>query len=140
MAEAEIKKRVGFGLKTEIDILQGSDFATGTFVSGNIASGLCLHSGIVGMKLRPVNLELSNAEPGWIQVEFRDGTAGGTRVLGPYKIDALSEKRVGYDMLVGRYFTSAIFTVLLSGYNATPISTGIKINMSFAKEPVTPIE
>ena len=137
--EIEIKKRVERELRTEIDVFQAAKFSTGIFTSAHVASGLSLVSVVSPTNIRPLNLELFNQDAGWIEVEFRDGGLDGGRVLGPYVLNARSERRLSYDELIGRYFTSGIHMTFISGYTATPLSSGIKVNVSHVKEVTEPI-
>ena len=137
--EIEIKKRVERELRTEIDVFQAAKFSTGIFTNAHIASGLSLVSVVSPTNIRPVNLELFNQDAGWIEVEFRDGGLDGERVLGPYVLNARSERRLSYDELIGRYFTSGIHMTFIAGYTATPLPNGIKVNVSYVKEVTEPI-
>ncbi|MCL0059604.1 hypothetical protein M1O20_03840 [Dehalococcoidia bacterium] len=137
--ETEIKKQVERELKTEIDVFQAAKFSAGILTSAHVASGLDLVSVASPTKLRVLNLEAYNAEPGWIQLEFRDGGLDGGRVLGPYTLNARSERRIGYHDLLGRHFLSGICVAFLSGYTTLPLSTGVKINVSYLREVLEPL-
>ena len=137
--EIELKQKSERSLVTPIDIFQAAKFSTGIFTSGHVASGLSLVSVVSPTNIRPLNLELFNQDAGWIEVEFRNGGLDGGRVLGPYVLNARSERRLSYDEVVGRYFTSGIHMTFLSGYTATPLSAGIKVNISYIKEVTEPL-
>lgn len=132
-------------LVTPLDLLRGSDFAAATLISGAAVSnalGVLSGGGAIRSittsnlaKMRVVSLEMFNAEPGWLEVEFRDGIWTGGRVLGPFTLQGRSEKRLVGAELYGRYFTSSIFGVVLSGYAAQPLSNGVKINISYIEDP-----
>jgi len=119
------------------DTWRGSNFGTGTINSGATVSGGGTDIRVVSSpsRIRVLNLELFNNENGWIEIEFRDGHFGGGRVLGPYRLNAFSERRVTKEELEGRFFTSSIHGIALSGYNSTPLSNGVQVNVSFALEP-----
>ena len=142
------EKRIGPNreLVTPMDEFRGATFSVGTIISGAILSNnLDILSGggrlypVVAssvVELRPVNLEMWNQEAGWLEVEFRDGGWTGGRVLGPYYLQGRSRKGIPYEELKGRYFTSSIFAVVLSGWAAQPLSTGVKVNISYVKVPL----
>lgn len=126
-----------------LEVFRGASFAVGTLISGAVASnnldvlsgGGRLYQVSSPVEVRIVNLELYNQEAGWVEVEFRDGGWIGSRVLGPYKIDGRSERSVPYERLLGRYFTSSIHGVVLSGWTAEPLSAGVKVNVGYALSP-----
>ena len=130
-------------LVTPMDVFRGSRFVAASLISGAaVSNNLDVLSGGGRMfqvsspvRARVLNLEVSNREPGWLEVEFRDGGAAGGRVLGPYRIDALADRRLGVDDLIGRYFTSSIHGLVRSGYTAQPLSNGVLVNLSFILEP-----
>lgn len=124
-------------LITPMDKLRGADFSVGTVVSGATVSGgtLALYTVSSPVKVRILNLEIWNAEPGWLEIEFRDGGFGGGRVLGPYNLLPRAGLSKNENELAGRYFTSAVCVVVLSGYAAQPLSNGVKINIGRLNEP-----
>ena len=142
------EKKLGLNrdLVTPIDELRAAEFAVGTVISGGIVSNaLDILSGggrlrdvatSNQVRIRPLNLEVFNQEGGWLELEFRDGFTTGSRVLGPYYIQARSGIKRNRDELIGRYFTSGIFVQVLSGWAAQPLSTGVKVNISFVEEPL----
>lgn len=135
--EFEPKLLVGRELLTPIDALRASDFAVGSIVSGGNQSGGGVNLKIVSsaVKMRPVALHLFNNEGGWLEVVFHDGGFAGGRVLGPFRIQPLAEYRVPPEDLLGRYFTSSIYSQVRSGWTAQPLSTGVQIEVSWVPEP-----
>lgn len=132
-------------LLTPMDIFRGAEFVVGLAISGAVLSNnLPVLSGGGRLyaittsnvaRIRVLTLELHNEEPGWIQVEFRDGGTTGGRVLGPYDLNSLTGMRRDTQELQGRYFTSSVHFQVLSGYAAQPLSNGIKVNLSYILEP-----
>lgn len=124
-------------LQTPVDINRAADFSVGTLNSGAQASGqgLVIFQVSSPVRVRILNLEMFNAEPGWIEVEFRDGISTGGRVLGPYSLLPRSRTPIPYEELVGRYFTSAIYGIVLSGYTAQPLSNGVLVKLSRWNDP-----
>ena len=127
--QIELKQKSERSLVTPIDQFQAATFDSGVFTSGHIASGLTLTQVASPVKLRPLNLELYNSEPGWIELSLKDGKIDGAHVLGPYRIQSFSEKRLERDALIGRFFTSSICTAFVAGYTAQPLSTGVRITL-----------
>ena len=98
------KRLVGRDLLTPIDVFRGADFSAGVLISGAVQSGVGVLSGggIIyqvssPVNVRVLNLEMANQEPGWLEVEFRDGHFGGGRVLGPYRLNPLSRVSIPYE-------------------------------------------
>lgn len=130
-----------------MDEFRGGDFVVGTIISGAALSngrGLLSGGGNVAsvttssvIRIRPLNLELYNGEPGWVTVEFMDGSYVGGAVLGPYKVLPESRLPVPREDLVGRYFTSSIFAVV-SGWTPQCLTSGhgVKVKMGYVKEPL----
>lgn len=134
----ELQKVVGRELKTEIDIFQAAEFATGTLTELPVNLATVTVPGIT--RLRLLNMEISNGEVGWVEIEFRDGTAVGTpRVLGPYTINGKSERRLGYQDLLGRYCDTAISIHIVTSHAPTPLTIGLKVNVSFLREALEPL-
>lgn len=132
-------------LVSPLDDLRGGDFHVGTIISGAVLSnnldilsgGGDLYSVVASsvIRVRLLNIEMFNNEPGWIEVEFRDGMWTGGRVAGPYHLLPLSRQAVPENELKGRYVTSGIFVAVLSGYAAQPLSNGIKVNVGVVHDP-----
>ena len=131
-------------LVTQLDEIRGSDFRTALLISGAVTSnsrdvlsgGGRIYQVSSPVKVRMLNLEMFNQENGWLEIEFRDGGEMGGRVLGPYVVQGRNEKRLSYDEMRGRYFTSSVHAVVLSGWQSEPLtSNGVKVNMSFVAEP-----
>lgn len=132
-------------LVSPLDDLRGGDFRVGTLISGAVVSNaLSILSGggqlynVVAssvVKMRLLNIEMFNNEPGWIEVEFRDGIWTGGRVAGPYHLLPLTGTTIPENALKGRHFTSGIFVAVLSGYAAQPLSNGVKINIGVVHDP-----
>jgi len=124
-------------LVTPMDIFRAAEFFAGSIVSGGSVSGGGLTLKVVSspVNIRPLNLHMMNNEGGWLEVQFRDGNAVGGLVLGPYRIDSYSERKIPYEELVGHKFTSAIYGEVRSGWTAQPLSNGVSVNMGVAQEP-----
>lgn len=125
-------------LVTPIDELRAGDFGVGTINSGGVVSGggLTLRAVSSPSRLRVLNADVYNNDGGWLEVEFRDGGFAGGRVLGPFKVLSRDQFSVPQDQLKGRYFTSSIYAMILSGWVAQPLSNGVKVNVSFIAEPL----
>ena len=132
-------------LVTPLDTFRGAEFVAASIISGAVLSNersvlsgggraLAITTSNVA-RIRMLNLELHNDEPGWIQVEFRDGGTAGGRVLGPYDLNPLTGLSKKAEELQGRYFTSSVHLQVLSGYAAQPLSNGIKVNVGYILEP-----
>ena len=123
-------------LITPMDVFRAADFSTGSLVSGNITSGngLTLKAVSSQVKLRVVNLQMYNREGGWLEIAYYDGGRAGARVLGPYRIQAYSERSIPFAELQGRYFTSSVHVQALSGWTGQPLSNGVDINISYVRE------
>ena len=119
-----------------LEIFRGSEYFDGTIISGGNVSGGGLSLKVVSspMKIRLLNLHMMNNEGGWVEVQFFDGGRGGSRVLGPYRLGAFSEGNVPEEKLTGRYFTSAVYCEVRSGWTAQPLSTGVNINAGVIQE------
>lgn len=126
-------------LLTPMEVFRASDFRVGTIESGAHLSGrgLTLYQVSSPVKVKLLNVELFNAEAGWIEVEFRDGGFQGGRVLGPYRLNLYSNLRLPYEDVLGRTFTSSIYAMIRSGYTANPINSGfgVLVNASICLEP-----
>lgn len=124
-------------LVTPMDIFLGADFAVGNIVSGGALSGGGLNLQIVSSPttMRVLNAHLFNNEAGWVEVEFLDGGRHGGLVMGPFRVQGLSERQLTYEEVVGRKFTSSIYADVRSGWTAEPLSNGVNVKASFVKEP-----
>jgi len=124
-------------LLTPLEIFRGSEYFDGTIISGGNVSGGGLSLKVVSsdVKIRLLNLHLMNNEGGWLEVQFRDGGGGGGRVLGPYRLGAYSEVDIPEKKLTGRYFTSAVYCEVRSGWTSQPLSTGVNVNAGVIQEP-----
>lgn len=127
-----------------LERLRGSQFVgSGSLVSGAVVSGggltvlavVSAPSGMVGSVIIPLNLEMHNDEPGWVQVEFRDGGFAGGRVCGPYDLNPRQRLAIPQADLEGRRFTSSVYGMVLSGWTGQPLSNGVKINMGYIRDP-----
>ena len=124
-------------LGTPIDEFRASDFGVGTINSGGNVSGggLTIRSVSGPTRLRVLSAEMWNNEAGWLEIEFRDGNFNGGRVLGPFKVLSRDQLAIPREQLQGRYFTSGIHAIVLSGWVSQPLSNGVKCNISFVAEP-----
>ena len=125
-------------LVTPMDELRASDFGIGTINSGGNVSGggLTIRAVSGPTRLRILNADLWNQEGGWVEVEFRDGGFAGGRVLGPFQALSRTSLPIPQEQLQGRYFTSGIHAIVLSGWVAQPLSNGVKVNISWIAEPL----
>lgn len=140
--EFQEKRLVGRELLTPLDLFRAAEQSVATLNSGATQSGTLAGSGggIIfqvssPVKARLLGLDMFNQEVGWIEVEFRDGHFGGSRVAGPYKLDGRIGVNIPYWELQGKVFTSGIYGVVLSGWTALPLSNGIKVNCAMILEP-----
>lgn len=125
-------------LVTPIDVFRGGEYSVGTVVSGGTVSGggLNVYQVSSQVRVRILNIELYNREGGWVEIEFRDGHFGGSRVLGPWKLDSRTDRYISHEQTAGRYFTSSVHAVVISGWVAQPLSNGIWVNIGRVNEPV----
>ena len=137
--QIELKQKSERSLVTPIDVFQAGEFATGVLTSGHIASGINLVGVVSDVRLRLLNLEIYNHEPGWLEICLKDGKIDGPHVAGPYHILGQTGIRIHGDELVGRFCTSGIHGVFLSGYTAQPLSTGVRLTVSFVKDVIGPV-
>lgn len=128
--EYEPKLIVDRDLKTPIDLFRAAGFATGAALSAHVASGLLLKQVSSEVKIRPLNIEMYNRNANWVCIEYRDGGMSGGRVLGPYVINTTSERRIGYDEIVGAYFTSGAYMCVISG----AVSQGVVGSIRYVQE------
>lgn len=125
---------------TPVEQFRGADFATGSLLSGGVSGVLAsvvLRSVSGNERLRMVNVDLYHQDTtGWLLVEIRDGgVAGGTRIAGPWLVNAQGERHIPPEELIGRYATSSITLVAISGGVASPLSTGLLSKVSYFAEP-----
>lgn len=144
MKYSEDKAPRKLGLNREfvdpVEMERASDFSVGNLLSGADTSGngVAIYSVVASTptRVRILNLEIFNNEPGWVEVEFRDGITTGGRVLGPYRLNPLSPFSVPREQLIGRYFTSAIYGMVRSGFAVRPLSNGVQVNVSRYNEAI----
>lgn len=124
-------------LVTPMDVFIGAIPAQGRLLSGGAVSGGGLNLLIVSSpsNLRLVNMHLFNREGGWLEIQFRDGNSIGDIKMGPYRLQAYSERQLPYEQVVGRYFTSSIYVEVRSGWTSQPLSNGVDIDVSVVKQP-----
>jgi hypothetical protein len=135
--EVESKELVGRELLSPINVFRTAEFADGTIASGGIVSGggLTLRAVSSPSNIRLLNLHLFNNEAGWVEVVFKDGGTAGGRVLGPFRLGGFTERKVPYQEMLGRKFTSSVYAEVRSGWIAQPLSTGVNVNAGFVLEP-----
>ena len=128
---------VGRDLLTPIDVFRAAEFFDGNIVSGGIVSGggLTLKAVSSPVNIRLLNGSIFNNEAGWLEVVFRDGGAAGSRVLGPFRVEAYSQRKLPFDEIQGRVFTSGIYVEVRSGWTAQPLSNGVNVNVGVVQEP-----
>lgn len=117
-------------LVTPIDRFKASTFLD-AILSGasNYTSGQSLLTVAASnvVRIRPLNFHFQNRETSHMTVLFRDGSITGDRVAGPFILNPTQDRRVPYEDVEGRYFTSGIYAVVLSG----TFSAGIEVNIGF---------
>ena len=115
-------------LVTPYDIFKASNFATDV-ISGanNYTSGYNFLSGTLSnvVRIRPINISFQNRETGAMTIVFRDGSITGAIVAGPFIVNATQDRSVVGDALLGRFFQSSIYAVVLSGTFGQGIVTTI---------------
>ena len=142
MPEEQVVRQRSLGkdrqLVTPLDTVRAAEFFVGSLASGAhlSAGGLTLKAVSSPVRIRPLNVEVYNTESVWYELEFRDGGFLGGRVLGPYRVNAYSEKFLDTPQLAGHYFTSSVYVMALSGGAATMTSgAGIRVNMGVLQDP-----
>lgn len=125
---------------TPADQFRGSDFAQGTMLSGGI-SGVVASINLKAVsgpeRLRLLNVDLQQFDvTTWLLIELRDGNiAAGTPIAGPWLVQPASERHIGPDELRGRYAVSSITAVVVSGGAGSPLSTGLRVKLSYLVDP-----
>lgn len=113
---------------TEIDQFRASEFV-GVRISGanNYTSGFSLLAMVASnvARIRPMNIHMQNAETAAMTILFRDGSITGDIVAGPYILNPTQDRTITKDNLLGRFFLSAIYPVVISGTFAAGIQTNI---------------
>ena len=120
---------------SKIDELRATQFIT-DLLSGadNYTSGQTLWTVTASniVRNRPRNIHMHNRETSHVTIVFRDGGITGSIIAGPYIVNPIQAKPIGEDELEGRYFTSSILAIVISG---PTYAQGVDINLGYLLEP-----
>ena len=105
-------------------ILSGASY----FTSGQTVYSVVTSSVV---RIRPLNMHLQNRESSHMTVVFRDGGISGAVVAGPFIVNPIQERVIQYPELAGRFFTSSIYAVVLSG----AFAAGISLDVGYVLDP-----
>lgn len=132
-----VEKRIGRDRQvvTPIDEFRASQF-TAVVLSGadGYVSGQTVLSVVASsiVRIRVINIHLHNRETANITVLFRDGGITGGVVAGPFRINPTTDRTIPKDELMGRFFLSSIYAVVLSG----TYSAGSPLDIGYILEPI----